>query len=95
MPRSTPPLSVGFRTRHARSDTCNVPASSTRSGAKRMALPSRAATMLLGLSKSHWCVTPPKYCAARTSERIRLAVVCSSTSSAHIARECLSRSTKQ
>ena len=54
---------------------------------KRMARPTRAATMLLGLSKSHSRVTPPKYCAARASERTRLTVVCSSTSSAHIARE--------
>lgn len=78
MPRSTPPLSVGVRILHARSETFSIPASSTRSAWKRIALPSRAATMLLGLSKSHWCVAPSKYCDARTSERTRLTVVCSS-----------------
>jgi hypothetical protein len=36
-----------------------------------------------------------KYSDARTSERTRLTVVCSSTSSAQIARECRSSSTKQ
>ena len=48
----------------------------------------RSSTTILGLSNSHWRVTPPKARAARTSERHSEWTVRSKTNSPHSAREC-------
>ena len=92
--RSTPPLSVGVRTRASTGFTLSEPASSTRPGCSRAAPPWRSSTTVLALSKSHWRVDPPRNVIARTSERRSDSAVRSRTSSAYRIREYAKYRTK-